>query len=83
MRALILRRLGLIEQGLGPIIVGNGDDARLVGLQGFLRRNAYPATVIDARSDSGGRRAARRHDDRPRRFSAGVLPERTCAARAR
>jgi thioredoxin reductase (NADPH) len=51
MRALILRRLGLIEQGLGPIIVGNGDDARLVGLQGFLRRNAYPAMVIDARSD--------------------------------
>ena len=51
MRALILRRLGLIEQGLGPIIVGNGDDARLVGLQGFLRRNAYPATVVDARSD--------------------------------
>src|SRR5579864_3365187 len=51
MRALILRRLGLIEQGLGPIIVGNGDDARLIGLQGFLRRNAYPAMVIDARSD--------------------------------
>jgi thioredoxin reductase (NADPH) len=51
MRALILRRLGLIEQGLGPIIVGNGDDARLVRLQGFLRRNAYPAMVIDARSD--------------------------------
>jgi len=51
MRALILRRLGLIEKGLGPIIVGNGDDARLVRLQGFLRRNAYPAMVIDARSD--------------------------------
>ncbi|CAB3805597.1 Ferredoxin--NADP reductase [Paraburkholderia ultramafica] len=51
MRALILRRLGLIEQRLGPIIVGNGDDARLVALQGFLRRNAYPAMVIDARSD--------------------------------
>jgi thioredoxin reductase (NADPH) len=52
MRALILRRLGLIEQGLGPIIVGNGDDARLVRLQGFLRRNAYPAMVIDARHDA-------------------------------
>jgi thioredoxin reductase (NADPH) len=51
MRALILRRLGLIEQGLGPIIVGNGDDARVIALQGFLRRNAYPAMVIDARSD--------------------------------
>ncbi|WP_321845642.1 FAD-dependent oxidoreductase [Paraburkholderia bannensis] len=52
MRALILRRLGLIEQGLGPIIVGNGDDARLVRLQGFLRRNAYPAAVVDARNDA-------------------------------
>ncbi|CAG9261521.1 FAD-dependent oxidoreductase [Paraburkholderia caribensis] len=52
MRALILRRLGLIEQGLGPIIVGNGDDARLIRLQGFLRRNAYPAMVIDARHDA-------------------------------
>ena len=51
MRALILRRLGLIEQGLGPVIVGNGDDARLIQLQGFLRRNAYPAMVIDARTD--------------------------------
>ncbi|MEX3896790.1 FAD-dependent oxidoreductase [Paraburkholderia sp. BR10954] len=52
MRALILRRLGLIEQGLGPIIVGKGDDARVVRLQGFLRRNAYPAAVIDAHKDS-------------------------------
>jgi thioredoxin reductase (NADPH) len=51
MRALILRRLGLIEQGLGPIIVGNGDDAKLIALQGFLRRNAHPAMVIDARND--------------------------------
>ncbi|SMG60491.1 FAD-dependent oxidoreductase [Paraburkholderia susongensis] len=52
MRALILRRLGLIEQGLGPIIVGHADDAHLVRLQGFLRRNAYPSTVIDASNDS-------------------------------
>jgi thioredoxin reductase (NADPH) len=51
MRALILRRLGLIEQGLGPIIVGNGNERQVVALQGFLRRNAYPATVIDARTD--------------------------------
>ncbi|OXC75332.1 FAD-dependent oxidoreductase [Caballeronia sordidicola] len=51
MRALILRRLGLIEQGLGPIIVGNGSERRVVELQGFLRRNAYPATVIDACTD--------------------------------
>lgn len=52
MRALILRRLGLIEQGLGPIIVGDAGDAHLVSLQGFLRRNAYPASIVDARTDA-------------------------------
>jgi len=52
MRALILRRLGLIERGLGPMIVGDIGSARLIALQGFLRRNAYPATIIDAASDA-------------------------------
>ncbi|PMS14622.1 thioredoxin reductase [Trinickia dabaoshanensis] len=51
MRALILRRLGLIERGLGPIIVGDGADGRVVALQGFLRRNGHPSTVLDARHD--------------------------------
>ncbi|WP_116138372.1 FAD-dependent oxidoreductase [Trinickia diaoshuihuensis] len=51
MRALILRRLGLIERGLGPIIVGDGSDGRVVALQGFLRRNGHPSTVLDARHD--------------------------------
>lgn len=51
MRALILRRLGLIEQGLGPVIVGDGADGRVIGLQGFLRRNGHPSTVLDARQD--------------------------------
>jgi thioredoxin reductase (NADPH) len=51
MRALILRRVGLIEKGSGPIIVGKADDGQLVSLQGFLRRNGFPHTVIDCRSD--------------------------------
>ena len=51
MRSLILRRVGLIEKGSGPILVGQSDDGRLVSLQGFLRRNGYPHTVIDACTD--------------------------------
>jgi thioredoxin reductase (NADPH) len=51
MRALILRRVGLIEKGSGPIIVGKADDGQLVSLQGFLRRNGFPHTVIDCTSD--------------------------------
>jgi thioredoxin reductase (NADPH) len=52
MRALILRRVGLIEAGAGPIIVGdeaNGDVLRLVN---FLRRNGHPYQNLDPATDS-------------------------------
>jgi thioredoxin reductase (NADPH) len=51
LRALIRRRAGLIEQGCGPVLVGLPSQAKLVALEGFLRRNDHPHTVIDARSD--------------------------------
>ncbi len=47
MRALILRRVGLIESGSGPVLVGHGTEPLLLGLQAFLRRNGHPYTVID------------------------------------
>jgi thioredoxin reductase (NADPH) len=54
MRALILRRVGLIERGAGgPIIVGKSNDRRLVSLQGFLSRNGHPHTVLDERDEDG------------------------------
>jgi thioredoxin reductase (NADPH) len=43
MRALILRRVGLIESGAGgPIIIGSSADARVLRLQTFLGRNGHP-----------------------------------------
>jgi thioredoxin reductase (NADPH) len=51
MRALILRRVGLIERGKGPTLLGRGSDAHLLQLQAFLRRNGYPYTVVDADTD--------------------------------
>ncbi|MBB5499907.1 cyclic nucleotide-binding domain-containing thioredoxin-disulfide reductase [Paraburkholderia sp. MM5384-R2] len=52
MRALILRRVSLIEKGAGgPILIGNSSDARLVTLQGFLSRNGHPHSVIDERDE--------------------------------
>ncbi|HZZ11442.1 MAG TPA: cyclic nucleotide-binding domain-containing protein, partial [Paraburkholderia sp.] len=45
MRALILRRVSLIEKGAGgPILIGTSTDSRLVLLQGFLSRNGHPHT---------------------------------------
>ena len=55
MRALILRRMGLIESGAGPVIIGeesNGDVLRLVN---FLRRNGHPYQRLDPESDPCGR----------------------------
>lgn len=47
MRALILRRVGLIERGSGPVLVGHGTEPLLLALQAFLRRNGHPHTVVD------------------------------------
>jgi thioredoxin reductase (NADPH) len=51
-RALILRRVALIEKGSGgPILVGKHDDPALVLLQGFLSRNGHPYSVLDERDE--------------------------------
>ena len=53
MRALILRRVGLLESGIsGPIIIGRTGHADLLRLQGFLARNGEPHRVLDPDSDS-------------------------------
>ncbi len=47
-RALILRRVGLIEQGIvGPSLIGRPGSANLVRLQSFLQRNGQPHHVVD------------------------------------
>ena len=52
MRALILRRVGLIESGAGPIIVGADTDADVLRLVNFLRRNGHPYRQLDPGDDS-------------------------------
>jgi thioredoxin reductase (NADPH) len=53
MRALILRRVGLLESGVsGPIIIGHANNADVLRLHGFLARNGQPHRVHDPDSDS-------------------------------
>jgi thioredoxin reductase (NADPH) len=60
MRAFILRRVGLIETaGAGSVLVGHPGSPDMVRLQGFLTRNGYPNTVLDADDDSDGPAAGR------------------------
>jgi thioredoxin reductase (NADPH) len=51
MRALILRRVGLIERGNGAVLIGDACEERLMALQDLLRRNSYPCSLIDANED--------------------------------
>lgn len=48
MRALILRRVSLIETGAGgPIIIGRAADGEVIRLAGFLARNGHPYQNLD------------------------------------
>ena len=53
MRALILRRVGLLETGAaGPIIVGRAGNGDVLRLEGFLRRNGHPRQRLDPETDA-------------------------------
>lgn len=56
MRALILRRVGLLEEGAGgPVIVGDPGNPDVLRLEGFLARNAHPHQLVDPAVDPQAR----------------------------
>jgi thioredoxin reductase (NADPH) len=53
MRALILRRVGLLESGTsGPVIVGRTGHGDVLRLGGFLDRNGHPHRLLDPDVDA-------------------------------
>jgi thioredoxin reductase (NADPH) len=55
MRAFILRRVSLLDEGAGSVLIGTAGNAALSRLQGFLTRNAFPYIVLDASTEGEGR----------------------------
>ena len=56
MRALILRRVGLIESGTsGPLILGRADHPGVLRLAGFLSRNGHPHQRLDPAKDESAK----------------------------
>jgi len=52
MRALILRRIGLLETGAGgPVIVGRAGNGDVLRLEGFLQRSGHPRQQLDPETD--------------------------------
>jgi thioredoxin reductase (NADPH) len=82
MRALILRRVGLIEAGgSGSVLIGRPDAPELVRLEGFLTRNGYPVTVLDASDDAEGRELVERFGLRDDELPVMLCPNGTVLKR--
>jgi thioredoxin reductase (NADPH) len=74
MRALILRRVALLETGAGgPVIVGPPDNGDVLRLAVFLRRNAHPHLQLDPDKDSEAKALIERF-----RIEPGELPIVLC-----
>jgi len=56
MRALIIRRVGLLETNItGPILIGKGGEANLLRLDNYLSRNGQPHHLLDPEHDEDAR----------------------------
>jgi len=50
--ALMLRRVSMLEKGIGgPIIIGPAENGDVLRLRGFLSRNSHPSQYLDPRTD--------------------------------
>src|SRR6201996_1778776 len=78
MRALILRRVALIEAGAGgPILIGPALSGDMVRLQAFLAPNAYPYPVLDPAEDRDAATLIQHYGAEPADLPLAVCPKGT------
>jgi thioredoxin reductase (NADPH) len=73
MRALILRRVALLQAGAGIVLIGSPAAADVIRLEGFLARNGYPQRLLAPATDPEAREVITRYAD-----AAGGLPLAVC-----
>jgi len=74
MRALILRRVGLIESGAGPVVVGGEDNGDVLRLTNFLRRNGHPYRQLDPANDNCAKTLVERFAVEPEELPIVLCP---------
>jgi thioredoxin reductase (NADPH) len=78
MRALILRRIALIEAGAGgPVLIGAENSPDVIRLQGFLARNAYPHQVLDPAQDQDAAKLVEQYAPNSSDLPLAVCPKGT------
>ncbi len=76
MRALILRRVSLIEDGIGgPVLIGSASLGGVVRLQGFLARNGNPYHLLDPATDKDAADLIARYSPTPSDLPLVVVPD--------
>jgi thioredoxin reductase (NADPH) len=64
MRALILRRVALLQGGAaGAVLIGSAGAADVIRLEGFLTRNGYPHHLLDPARDPEAKEVIARYTD--------------------
>jgi thioredoxin reductase (NADPH) len=75
MRALILRRVGLLEVGSGgPVIIGRAGNGDVLRLTNFLTRNGHPKQTLDPETDAEARALVERFHIDPGRLPIVLCP---------
>lgn len=76
MRALILRRVGLIELGAGgPLLIGAPSSPDVARLRNFLGRNGIPHLVLDPASDPDAQEIVERYAPSPADLPLAACPD--------
>src|SRR5271167_3970617 len=78
MRALILRRVNLIQGGVGgPVLIGPSNSTGVVRLQGFLIRNGIPNHLLDPVRDHDAAELIARYSPSPSDWPLAVIADGT------
>jgi thioredoxin reductase (NADPH) len=78
MRALILRRVSLIQAGVGgPVLIGSSKSGDVIRLQGFLTRNGYPHHLLDPVTDKDATDLIARYSPSPQDLPLVVVADGT------
>jgi thioredoxin reductase (NADPH) len=78
MRALILRRVSLIQAGVGgPVLIGPSNSADVIRLQGFLTRNGIPHHLLDPERDHDAAELIARYSPSPTDWPLAVVADGT------
>ena len=75
MRAMILRRVALIESGAGgPVLIGAASSPDVARLRSFLSRNGIPHMLLDPATDADAQAFIARYAPEPAQLPLAVCP---------